>query len=532
MSDEDDFAWDYSYTSTQAEQQTPFAEFAWSVQQLCKELWPTSFQEVSIERLRGGSFNRVIGLTVTSSPATESASLLPPTYSQVNDSEPPSSKTTSCEPTPTTLNQGRTSQYILRITRDSHYRIDGDIATLCYVRSRSSIPVPQIVAFDLGTNNPFGSPYSLQHRIPGVPLISILDDLTQPQCRELAVQLGQILRELQELKSSVPGELGFPWKGMRRHELADRDDGKTENYFNPDTLREKLAMMSFDEHSSDISGSSTPTSESYAESIEDSSGPKFLHYTKISDRDRYNGTVNRFKMGIGEGVLGCIQLQLMRSMMDELLRRHASTFTNKYYTRLLEVVREMDDFGYFDDDTFILFHHDLEARNIMVQIDDAGTLRITGILDWDRAKFVPRYVSCFPPRWLWCREDDDTFDECNGHEIPEDPDMRELKELFDQHVGEDFVKLAYPRQYCLARRLFRLSLESLCANWEFDWVKDLVKDWTEFRDGLKGADLESEAGDEDAAIAAVPLEKDSGYGNSDSSKSMPQGSGSGRRMSW
>ena len=518
MSDDNRFSWKCSYTSTQAESQTPFAEFAWSVQQLCKQIWPASFEEVSIERLRGGSFNRVIGIQTPSSFATltKNGLLDPPRRSE--GTQLLESEITSSKPPLIIPQRDRNNKYILRITRFGYRRIDGDIVIPCYVRSRSTIPVPQVVGFDLGIGNVLGSPYTLQLRIQGMPLVAIFGDLTQPQRRDLAVQLAKIIRQLQEIKSPVAGELGFPTRDLRQDNFINDDsdeEGDCSTHTNA-VLERKLAMLIESDQVSCSTDSSTGKKlpEAITEPQKDDLTLKILHYTNLSRSDPYNGTVNTFTMQNGSDVLGCLQFQLMRHMMDALSRSSGSVWETRYYTRLLEVAREMHDLGYLNDDGFTLFHHDLEARNIMVQINDSESLQITGVLDWDQTKFVPRCVSCFPPRWMWCHEDDDAWDECNGHQIPEDPNMKELKDLFDQHVGQEYVKFAYQRRYCLVRRLFRLSLEAIYSDWQAKQVDELIDDWSEFRDELEEASEQSEKEEEDDHDAQ-PLPED-GLGPGDS----------------
>ena len=494
MSDTEEFTWSYSHTSTQAKQSTPFAEFAWSVQQLCKKLWPTSFEEVSIERLQGGSYNRIIGLTIKSSLATSS---------DQQDIERPSLMVADSN----IATQDRSSEYILRISRDAESLVDGDIITLCYVRARSSIPVPQIVAFDLGTDNLLGSPYTIQHRIAGVPLIQVMDDLTQTQRRQLVVQIAGIVRELQGMTSPVPGQLGFPNSSLsqnmctKQHVAEDREHPKSRQL----VLQEKLSrMIEYEGGSRDGSGL---VGEPEFDFISEKNDPKLLHYTNVSPGDSFNGTINNH---MAEGAtLGCIQLQITRNLIDAL-KIHTGAYVTRCYARLLEVTHEMNELGYFSDIHFNLFHHDLEPRNIMVQIDDqSGDLKVTGILDWDQVKFVPRFVSCCPLPWLWCYDDDPYFDEATAYEAPEDPEMEDLKRLFNELVGEEFVKLAYSPQYRLARRLFKYAVEGIFGCWDVEAIDELVSEWSDFRNGLQEADGESE----DQGIADT--EEDEGDGDSD-----------------
>ena len=441
-------------------QQTPFAEFAFAVQQLCKKFWPLSFEEVRIEHLGSGSSNRVIGLSISSALDTfPSDPFQPPT------------------------NHDRYNHYVLRIPWWDDFDIVKSIVNLYYVSSRTTVPVPQVVAFDLEKENPIEKPYTLQRRVPGVCLQNIFYDFTEAQRRDLAVALAKIIEQLQGLVSPVAGEIGFPPQSVEKTAGLDLHEEKQH-------LKDRLALIV------PTNTSSHPPKHDLLEygaeetNSDDPIGLKVLHFNKSNlvygDRDPYNGTVNKLKHNFGSDVLGCYHFQFGRNLMIGLDHCNGDILRSSYFSRLMQVTKEMDDLACFWDSTNVLYHGDLEARNIMVSIDDAGSLKITGILDWDDAKFVPRCVSCYAPRWLWCYKPHVVpDDECKGHGELDDPDDIEVKQLFDEHVGTTFVRHAYPRKYCLARRLFYFALEGLDRDWEYEWVDDLVEEWSELRKELE-----------------------------------------------
>lgn len=152
---------------------------------------------------------------------------------------------------------------------------------------------------------------------------------------------------------------------------------------------------------------------------------------------------------------------------------------------LVQTVYSMNHFGFFKRQPMVLCHRDLEPRNIMIQVDDNGSVRITGIIDWDLAIFASRFVACRPPYWLWRFEPGGTHavwdweDECDrfAAEVPEDVKAKELKTIFDQAVGQKFVSLAYPEHYRLARKLVRTVVSGWPANHCITAAEDLVKEW-------------------------------------------------------
>ena len=194
-----------SRTSTLEYHHEPFEDFEPLVEELCLMLWPSTARSSTIERLlgsrltsllrgkafsftasllssntflverlSGGSFNRIIGITVTKP------------------------------------NSRATNRYILRVPRFESARPDREVAIVEYVRQYSAIPVPKIVAMDFTKNNPLKVPYVVQNRIPGFELHSKKQNFTQltheQQCA-FATNFGLILRKLQEMSHSTPGRI-------------------------------------------------------------------------------------------------------------------------------------------------------------------------------------------------------------------------------------------------------------------------------------------------------------------------------------
>ena len=131
-----------------------------------------SRQTLVIERLHGGDYNRIIGITL-----------------------PPSDADTGY-------------QLILRVPREKDLAHPSrDVAILNYVRQHSSIPVAKVVGHDFSCNNPLESPYVLQHRIPGEDLEKLWPSLTHAQRRTVATEIGRVTRQLLSIESLETGTL-------------------------------------------------------------------------------------------------------------------------------------------------------------------------------------------------------------------------------------------------------------------------------------------------------------------------------------
>ena len=75
-------------------------------------------------------------------------------------------------------------QLILRVPRIAlvAWMFRPDVAVLRYVRQHSSVPVPNIKAFDLQSENPLKDPYVVQSRIAGTTIhAAIQNDLSHQQ---------------------------------------------------------------------------------------------------------------------------------------------------------------------------------------------------------------------------------------------------------------------------------------------------------------------------------------------------------------
>ncbi|KAL8714636.1 MAG: hypothetical protein Q9220_001585 [cf. Caloplaca sp. 1 TL-2023] len=162
-----------SYPSTVTYEQEPFESFAPRVRELCHQLWPSTSGDFVIERMKGGSFNRIIGIDVPH-----------PDANRVPD------------------------RYILRVSRfdleDTQQQ--RETAIIRYVQEHTSIPTAEIVFTDPTSDNPLKVPYVIQSRIPGQNLQQVYPTLTHEQKRAVARQWAQILRATLAVKH---GHAGF-----------------------------------------------------------------------------------------------------------------------------------------------------------------------------------------------------------------------------------------------------------------------------------------------------------------------------------
>ena len=158
----------HSTTSTECYSQEPFETFILKAQTLCQSI---GLGQPVIERMQGGSFNRVAKLTLESG-----------------------------------------DQCVLRVPREGQcsektaQNVKDQIAINSYVATH--LPVPSILAYDTTANNAIESPYSIQKFAPGQCLQDVLDgDLTTDDRFQIASIVADILVRIESLSFPTPGRL-------------------------------------------------------------------------------------------------------------------------------------------------------------------------------------------------------------------------------------------------------------------------------------------------------------------------------------
>ncbi|TPX15947.1 uncharacterized protein E0L32_000281 [Thyridium curvatum] len=355
------------------------------------EFWIPGYSAstIRVERMQGGGFNRVIGVTIE----TESE---------------------------------EDFNVILRIPRMDEDLLEHDVGILEFVADRTSIPVPRVLSFDKGYDNPIACPYAVHARIPGETLTKTYPHLTHQQRCSVAEQLGQAYREMLELRSAVPGRLN---SGL-----------------GPELFVSSLQNMSWD---SDYPIFHTP-----------------YHH--------------------GQPPAWSIK-DMLTARFDFLKSRFLEKLPLNFYTqdtldRFIRMTAELDKMGCFRDHFYSIVHTDLQPRNVMATPDTEGEgVKIT-ILDWDGAVFAPMFSTCSPPQWIWDWKDDEEDDEYYANDVPKTQENRELKQIFEDAAGPDFKRWAYGDANRLARRLTRFAYEGLVTNEHYREAEAMLTEWAALYD--------------------------------------------------
>ena len=431
----------HSQTSTLEYGHESFATFHDKVECLCRTLWSDSAANFKIERGPGGSYNRVIAITIHRSRS------------------------------PT-----RSEELILRIPRFDGARIDREIAAVRFVRQNSNLTVPEAVASDTTPNNALQLPYVIQNRLPGVSLHTVFPSLSHQQKLRIARSIGQVLARLLRITSPVSGVI----EELPENEILDQ----------PIMIPEQQQRSLFKHFLQALARKAKSKVTSRA--VKAFRGPRQAFIVrpfeiKGPNHDELGAAENtpadvQIKTPT-EGVVQMLLEQFMRWKADWLKTYPGDGTMAEYYDRFAATAKEMQRLGLLeDDDVFTLCHLDLAPRNILVEIKTedlptSSSISLTGVLDWDSAVFAPRIMSCAPPSWIWAWAEDESEDEAAANDIPPTTAAQELKRTFEAAVGDDFLRLCYEPHHRLARRLIRLAIFGMHSNEELKDADDLLEEW-------------------------------------------------------
>lgn len=390
-----------SETTTVVYDHETWGDFAPRVHQLCRQLWPAASEdeEFTLEKLKGGSYNRIIGIETP--PSTGDA-------------------------------HGR---YILRIPRFETAQQERELAIVRYVRQHTSIPTAEIIFSDSTPENPLNDPYVIQTRIPGENLHATYLSLSHEHKLAVAEQWGRTVLSEMAVKNHFAGVV----------------DAKI-----------------------------------------DENGAHIYGFRPFAVDPELEDNTQDLRLLSKQSILDIFTLQFERwDAADK--RLYPDDFPLDHLERLTTVAKEMDAAGLFDNAFFSLCHLDFAPRNVMADIQEDGSLQISGVLDWDSAVFGPNFALYEPPAWIWAwsddgdEEDDEEFVEKHANDTPATPEEQDLKRRFEETVGDDMLKYLYMPEYRLARSLFQLAMHGLRSNDAFPKTDRLVQEWDELQGKSNGS---------------------------------------------
>ena len=276
--------------------------------------------------------------------------------------------------------------------------IADQVAVLRFLH-KHGLRVPQVRTYDMTADNAIGSRYILQTRMPGAPLSDIYDDLSTEEKRQIVDQWVDLLVKIESIKFPMAGRL--------------------------------IAAVP-----------SKPCPNSNLQGIE------IAGFGTTQFEGDHNAVETKPATSLMELLFG--QFEAWKEHDQNLSMERG---TSLLWAQIIEIAKEMDSLqllGSVNDNENVLYHWDLEARNVLVE-QRLGNWEITGVLDWDGALSVPPVLARKPPIWLWDFSDDPSdWDGDVDTYIPEGQPCIDhtLKEHFHEKLGNIY------------RRIFRMLMRT------------------------------------------------------------------------
>ncbi|KEQ72645.1 hypothetical protein M436DRAFT_73581 [Aureobasidium namibiae CBS 147.97] len=489
-----------SSSSTYAYDHEPFETFQHKISTLGQDLG-VGFNEV--EHMRGGSFNRVVPVTLGVAPETASwetstkaiiriprvwdgdlAKLPADKHGRTCkcDAHPKSKEHEASDSSDVSDNDSDVSDISSRrsLSKEPFRWEILDEAVLYNLLEDVGIPAPRILAFDVGRRNALKFPYSIQTRLPGVTWISVIDDVPLKSQLLLADELTGIMARLQEVQFESSGRLQCDQKFDTPLQLSLASSSRE--------IKEKLKIWGFPKETGALMDSERT---SPCQAVESS----LYELLSFSVQD------------------------LLSRELQKVEPEGPSELLVRMYFKLEDILQDMDHIGWFSDadkapSKSVLHHWDLEARNILVEqadSDSSSPWRITGVIDWDSPHALPPVLTMKPPIWLWDASDDAELPEdvqayydndfdwmpleyyqkenaehlnADGVEVKQRFEEAIVKALYSKRYGADahakYLDDAYGRG-CWLRRIWRFASEGILTNSHHRRIEQLDREWTEYK---------------------------------------------------
>ena len=297
------------------------------------------------------------------------------------------------------------SSYLLRVTIpvEPFFKTESEVATIAFLRANTSIPVPNIIAWqsNIDSEDDLGYEWMLMEKIDGVPLFDVWRKVPWDQKLALVDNIAELITELQ---SQVFDEIGALY-------FKSKSSGTASKTVEPPVLLDADTVPEFYDHEKtgepDYSNTMRLNIDETACSIKtdhkDFVVGRFFHESFFK-ASRYYLPGNRgpYRSSL-QWLTALVQLQLEwinrgpvegdddydSDFEDDALKMKPLC---QEYLDILPSVFEEEENG-----PYVLHHHDLNLANIIV---DPETFDIRGIIDWEMVNVVPMWKATSHPKFL------------------------------------------------------------------------------------------------------------------------------------
>ncbi|KAK0118053.1 hypothetical protein ONS95_012362 [Cadophora gregata] len=489
--------------------QEQFDAYKIKVIQLCHDVGLGEPSE--IERMEGGSFNRVVGLTFPSADKP---------------------------------------QYVLRVPRyalneEQAKDIKDQVSVQLHLSKYDSLPVATAVAYDSTTENAINCQYVLQERLHGESICGIFYGLPLSEKLQITTKVAEMILNLESIVFDRPGRLigadnipassapsaklvaGITVSGFRDHPMFDGPalekqplvsliwallEHRKEVYDDMPHLVERCerlqevakemqsaGLMRVADNDSvlwhwDLSASNILARQINASPIVDVTISRGQGSRILLDKSDNHKSVLSFHETDNQGVFHNVRVET---------ECHSSTSCQ----HAVEVKIE-DDAGHAFHHTAKFAHHNRSGKEILINTHNKSTSgggvpnyangqqessetkdslkgdwELSGILDWDDVLAVPLVLSRKPPSWLWLNEHDRASSWCGDRDEKPQRDLTGdellIKAHFDQvmtRASPTWMDDAYGRGVWL-RALARYGLYPFEDGLNYSNYDDFIAAW-------------------------------------------------------
>lgn len=143
------------------------------------------------------------------------------------------------------------------------------------------------------------------------------------------------------------------------------------------------------------------------------------------------------------------------------------------------VINSLYNLGFLPDEDFFHFcYFDLQTRNLVARVTSETVIEITGILDWNSAAFVPKFMSIRSLFFAWIEDSNACEeDEIEVNSPLTEPEKIALKAVYEGVAGLGFAQTSYTPELALARRMFCYLIRGLTNGGEVPMAEELIEDF-------------------------------------------------------
>ena len=333
-------------TSTYEYSHEPFETFQNKVMALAREIG--GCHDVSLQRQRGGSYNRVVIAVLSKRGQNVRGIFRIPRFTDVTG---PAEDESSDQ-------DGREDEG--QETARKEPRVDEEVqdqAAVLQLLASRKIAAPALLAFDACAENPLKAPYVFQECSTGTPLDKVYGNMSLKEKLCIVDELVQTLVAAEKVTFAQSGTIV----------AGHRESAST------------AASYVFGKEGTTLATAVKQFSDTVATSLTHLLSAKIQEHLEKARQFDVAGTITKM-------------WQRLEAILEEMQQKGIFALQCKAAA---------------DVNHSILYHWDLEPRNILVKKNgEKWKWVIDMVIDWDRVLAVPPVLARKPPVWLWDFSDD------------------------------------------------------------------------------------------------------------------------------